>query len=102
MSWWHWWQVLSHATELILGFSFRVSLEVRSSGSLVSIQLQSPGCQVHSSSIWATLWGCVLCSESMSCFSGIHIKALAGCRSISLRVLLPLVSMCQWVLCNQN
>ena len=34
-----WWQALGRATELILGFSFRVSLEVRSSGRLVSIQL---------------------------------------------------------------
>lgn len=64
----------------------------------MSIQLQSADSQAPSSSVL----GCVLCSESMRQFAGICVKALAECMSISLGVLLLLVSMCQWALCNQN
>lgn len=89
----HWEQVLSLVPELICGFFFRVNLEGRSSRSLVSIQLQSTGCRVPTE--WATFWGHVLCSGSLRWCSGTHLcsgirgKALAGCRSMSLRVLLP-------------
>lgn len=101
MTWWRRWQALSRALELTVDFSCRVSVEARSCGSTVStscraliarhraaVRGQPPGLRPLQSEYEEVFWDCV--------------KALAECRSKPLRASLLLVSMCQWVLCNQN